>query len=61
MSPPPEPRSGRPRVGYLGPEGTFSEEALLASAAPGMIEPIGEPTIYDTVSALRRHEVDWAL
>ena len=28
-------RAGRPRVGYLGPEGTFSEEALLASAARG--------------------------
>ena len=27
-------RSERPRVGYLGPEGTFSEEALLASAEP---------------------------
>jgi prephenate dehydratase len=61
MSPPPEPRSGRARVGYLGPEGTFSEEALLASAAPDMVEPVGLPTIYDTVSALRRHDVEWAL
>jgi prephenate dehydratase len=61
MSDPPEPRSGRARVGYLGPEGTFSEEALLASAAPDMIEPVGLPTIYDTVAALRRGEVDWSL
>lgn len=49
------------RVGYLGPEGTFSEEALLASAAPGMVEPVGLTSIYETVSALRRGDVDWAL
>jgi prephenate dehydratase len=61
MSAPPEPRPGRARVGYLGPEGTFSEEALLASAAPEMIEPVGQPSIYGTVSALRAGEVDWAL
>ncbi len=29
-----------PRVGYLGPAGTFSEEALLASAAPDSVEPV---------------------
>ena len=34
---------GRPRAGYLGPEGTFSEEALLASASPGAVEPHGTP------------------
>ncbi len=61
MSQPSEPRSGRARVGYLGPEGTFSEEALLASAAPDMVEAVGLPTIYDTVDALRRRDVDWAL
>ena len=26
-----------------------------------MIEPVALPTIYDTVAALRRGEVDWAL
>jgi prephenate dehydratase len=61
MSAPPERRSGRARVGYLGPEGTFSEEALLASAAPDMIEPVGLASIHDTVGALRRGDVDWAL
>jgi prephenate dehydratase len=61
MSAPPEPRTGRARVGYLGPEGTFSEEALLASAAPDMIEPVAQGSIYDTVDALRRGEVEWAL
>jgi prephenate dehydratase len=51
----------RLRVGYLGPEGTFSEEALLADAAPGAVEPIPLATIYDTVTALRRSEVDLAI
>jgi prephenate dehydratase len=51
----------RARVGYLGPEGTFSEEALLAGADPDAVEPIPLRTIYDTVLALRREEVDWAI
>jgi prephenate dehydratase len=55
------PAGARARVGYLGPEGTFSEEALLSSAAPGMVEPVGLASIYETVSALRRGDVDWAL
>jgi prephenate dehydratase len=53
--------SGKPRVGYLGPEGTFSEEALLASAAPDAVQPVPLATIYDTVMALRRGDVDWAV
>jgi len=50
-----------PQVGYLGPAGTFSEEALLASAAPGSIEPVALATIYDTVIAVREGDVQWAL
>jgi prephenate dehydratase len=50
-----------PRVGYLGPEGTFTEEALLESAAPGAVEPVPLPSIPDTVAALRAGEVDWAV
>ena len=53
--------SRRPRVGYLGPEGTFSEEALLASAAREAVEPVPLASIFDTVSALRRLDVDWAI
>jgi prephenate dehydratase len=53
--------SGRPRVGYLGPEGTFTEEALLASAEPGVVEPVALRTIYDTIVALARGEVEWAV
>ena len=51
----------RPRVGYLGPEGTFSEEALLSSVAHDSVEPVPQATIYDTVRALRRGDVEWAI
>jgi prephenate dehydratase len=61
MSTPPEAPAGRPRVGYLGPQGTFSEEALLDSAIPDSVEPVALATIYDTVMALRRGEVRFAL
>ncbi len=50
-----------PRVGYLGPRGTFSEEALLAGAIPGAVEPVPFRSIYETVAALRRGEVRFSL
>jgi prephenate dehydratase len=49
------------RVGYLGPAGTFSEEALLASAAADAIEPVALASIYETVMALREGDVRWAI
>jgi prephenate dehydratase len=61
MSSPSEQPAARERVGYLGPEGTFSEEALLESAIEGAVEPVGLASIYDTVAALRRGEVRFAL
>jgi prephenate dehydratase len=61
MSSPPDTPAGRPRVGYLGPAGTFTEEALLDSAAPEAVEPVALASIYDTVAALRREEVDFAI
>jgi prephenate dehydratase len=51
----------RARVGYLGPAGTFSEEALLASAKADAVEPLALTSIYDTVMALRRGAVEWAV
>ena len=39
------------RVGYLGPPGTHSEEALRASAPPEA-DAIPHPTIYDAVMAV---------
>lgn len=53
--------SQRPRVGYLGPEGTFTEEALLASVEAGSVEPVALRTIYDTIVALAQGEVEWAV
>jgi prephenate dehydratase len=60
MSPPAEP-GGRPRAGFLGPAGTFSEEALLSSVAPGSVEPVALPSIYETVRALRDGSVELAI
>jgi prephenate dehydratase len=54
-------RKGLPRVAYLGPAGTFSEEALLSSAIPESIEPVAFATIYDAITAVRENEVEWAL
>ncbi len=50
-----------PRVGYLGPQGTFTEEALLASADPDSVAPVALATIYETVIALRDGDVEWAI
>jgi prephenate dehydratase len=48
------------RVGYLGPPGTYSEEALRVSAPDG-IEEVPLPTIYDAVMAVHDGEVDRAV
>ena len=48
------------RVGYLGPAGTHSEEALRASAPPD-IEAVPLPTIYDAVMAVQEGAVERAV
>jgi len=48
------------RVGYLGPAGTYTEEALRASAPPG-VEEVPFPTIYDTVMAVHDGKVERAV
>jgi prephenate dehydratase len=49
------------RVGYFGPEGTFTQEALLA-ATPGVeFEQVPLPTIYDAVMAVHSGVVDRVL
>jgi prephenate dehydratase len=53
--------SSRPDVGYLGPQGTFTEEALLASVEPDTVRPVALRTIYDTITALAHSEVEWAV
>jgi prephenate dehydratase len=53
--------AGRARVAYLGPEGTFSEEALLAGAEPGAVEPVPEGSLFEAVGALGAGRVQWAI
>lgn len=49
------------RVAYLGPAGTFSEDAVRAAAAGAAIEPLPEPTIYDAITAVDELRADRAL
>jgi prephenate dehydratase len=49
------------RVGYFGPEGTFTHEALMASTNVEPLELVPLPTIYDTVMSVHRGEVARAL
>ncbi len=51
----------RPRVGYLGPEGTFTEEALRRSARADSVEPVALASIYESVLVVRRGEVRWTV
>jgi len=61
MATPAERPAARARVGYLGPEGTFSEEALLASADHDAVEPVALATIHDAVTAVALGDVVWSL
>lgn len=47
------------RVSYLGPTGTFTEEALRRSFAD-RVEPVAYPTIDDVLEAADRGDVDLA-
>jgi prephenate dehydratase len=49
------------RVGYLGPEGTFTQEAALTAAAADTFELVRCATIYDTVMAVHGGSVDRAV
>src|SRR5436305_13913474 len=40
------------RVAYLGPEGTFTQEALISASAGQELDRAPQPTIYDTVMAV---------
>ena len=48
------------RVGFLGPSGTYAEEALRASA-PGPVEEIPYATVYETVMAVQAGAVERAV
>ena len=52
------------RIGYFGPEGTFTHEALigaLAGAPADHVEAVPFATIYDTVMAVHHGSVERAL
>ena len=49
------------RLGYLGPEGTFSEEAARTAADAGDAELVGLPTVRDTILAVHDGSVDRAI
>jgi prephenate dehydratase len=54
------------RIGYLGPEGTFTQEALVGALAAGagdhpQAELVALPTIFDTVMAVHSGGVERAL
>ena len=48
------------KIAYLGPAGTFTEDALL-EAAEGGFEPLRTATVHDAIVAVERGEADRAL
>jgi len=48
------------RVAFLGPAGTFTDEALRASA-PGPVEEVPIPTVHETVMAVQHGEAELAV
>jgi prephenate dehydratase len=49
------------RIAYLGPEGTFTHEALTAGAGAGAAALVPLPTVHHTIMAVHDREVDRAL
>ena len=49
------------RIAFLGPEGTFSEEALFSAVDRASVDPVPMPTIYDCVTAVQDGRAERAL
>jgi prephenate dehydratase len=49
------------RIAYLGPEGTFTEDALRAALGDHAAEMVPAATVYDAIIAVDRGEADRAL
>ena len=49
------------RVAFLGPAGTFSEDALYAAAAGAELEPVPAATVYDAIRAVEQGTAERAL
>jgi prephenate dehydratase len=52
---------GSEKVAFLGPEGTFTEEALLANMPEGGLHPFPYPSIRDVLKAVQNGEVPLGL
>jgi prephenate dehydratase len=52
------PASPRPRIGFLGPPGTFSEEALLSQPDLAAAEVVALPSFPDVLAAVERGDTD---
>jgi prephenate dehydratase len=49
------------RIAYLGPAGTFTEDALRDAAEGEELEPLRTATVHDAIIAVERGEADRAL
>ena len=49
------------RIAFLGPAGTFSEDALRAAVGGAEIDPRPAPTVYEAIRAVAEGEVERAL
>lgn len=49
------------RIAYLGPAGTFTEDALREAAPGEDFEPLRTPTIHDAILAVERGDAERAL
>jgi prephenate dehydratase len=49
------------RIAYLGPRGTFSEDALWAAVGDQQVDAVPAATVPEAIIAVRRGEVDRAL
>ena len=60
MSPQPDDSALR-GAGYLGPEGTFTEQALLASARHGAVTPVALHSIAQSIEDVAQGRLRWAV
>jgi len=49
------------RIAYLGPRGTFSEDALRAAVGDADVDPVPSASVYDAILAVREGKADRAL
>jgi prephenate dehydratase len=49
------------RVAFLGPAGTFSEDALLDAVGDAVIDPLPQPSVYAAIRAVADGEAERAL